>query len=179
MSKLRRPDCLEVINGPEDGARFPVFRLPFFIGSAQRCDVILRLDDDIKPTHAKLSKAFGGYCVRRCGRAAVYVDGKQSGWLRTRIVRPGGVIQVGNTLLRLASSQEDVSRTVVKSVTSNTRVASWTERLNWFSPLFHFARRHWILSVLGTFLLYYFGTRLLDLFFGYLGHFFHILALFS
>ena len=174
MTKTRRPDCLEVINGPEDGARFPIFRLPFLIGNAQRCDIILRLDDDIKPTHAKLSKAFGGYCVRRCGRAPVYVDGKKSGWLRTRIVRQGGIIQVGNTLLRLASAQEEMTRsTITKTPYKPTRTASWAERLNWFTPFLQFARRHWIISVLGTFSLYYFGSRLLDYLFWAIGNLFH------
>ena len=177
MSRLRRPDCFEVINGPEDGSRFPVFRVPFYIGSAQRCDIILRLDDDIKATHVKLSKAFGGYCVRCCGRASVYVDGRRSGWLRTRVVRPGGVIQVGNTLLRLASAQEEMARATAQSSFNDTKLSSKSGKFGmsrWFAPLTDFVKRHWMVSsISGTFLLYYVITRILDFLFRIIGSLFH------
>lgn len=174
MSRLRRPDCFEIINGPEDGARFPVFRVPLYIGSAQRCDIILRLDDDIKPMHVKLSKAFGGYCVRCCGRAPAYVDGRRSGWLRTRIVRPGGIVQVGNTLLRLASAQEEQARASTQSPFNETHHYSRSGTSRWFAPLTRFVKHHWMMSsICGTFLLYYFVTRILDFIFSFIGSLFH------
>lgn len=99
---MRHADAFIVINGPEDGAEFPVARAPLEIGSDAACAVRLGLDDAIAPRHARATVEATGYRVRAAGPAPVYVDGKRAGLVRSRIAGNGSFIQVGNTTLAVA-----------------------------------------------------------------------------
>jgi hypothetical protein len=99
MNERDRPDAIVVIHGPEDGAEYPIVRAPFYIGSDPSCAVNIRLDEAVRPFHAYVTAVPEGYRVRRFDTEPVYVDGKGTGRFRSRVVRSGGQIQVGNTLL--------------------------------------------------------------------------------
>lgn len=94
-------DTLEVINGPEDGAAFTITRVPCDIGSDPSCTVNLTTDRAVRPVHARITAAGDGYRVRCTDGAAVRVNGRRAGSLRSRIVRTGGILQVGDTFLCL------------------------------------------------------------------------------
>lgn len=94
-------DVFEVVNGPEDGAEFPVPRTPVDIGSDPGCGVHISLDPDVKWFHARVTVVSDGYRVRRLTGGPVYVNGKRAGVIRSRIARNGGIVQVGNTELAL------------------------------------------------------------------------------
>ena len=99
MMRAGFPDCFVVVNGPEDGTEFPVVRAPFHIGSDVSCAVNVRLDPEVRGVHAQVTVVSDGYRIRRTDEAPVYVDGKRAGIFRSRIVRAGGMVQVGHTLL--------------------------------------------------------------------------------
>ncbi|MBI5091666.1 MAG: hypothetical protein HZB26_04385 [Candidatus Hydrogenedentes bacterium] len=104
-----QPDTLFVVNGPEDGAEFPIVRAPFYVGQDPSCAVNLRLDTAIRECNALLTIVSEGYRVRRMDRSPVYVDGKRAGMFRSRIVRSGGSVQVGHTLLLLECSPDGLA----------------------------------------------------------------------
>ena len=88
---------LVIINGPEDGAEFPLVRTPVYIGHGPDCQAHVRLDTAIQPRHAMVTAVSDGYRVRAAGGPGVFVDGKRAGYIRSRILRPGGRLQVGHT----------------------------------------------------------------------------------
>lgn len=90
-------DGLAVINGPEDGAEFALTRSPITIGQAADCAVVVRLDNTIQDHHATASAVAGGYRIRFLTGAPVYVGGKRTGSVRSRVLRPGEVLRVGYT----------------------------------------------------------------------------------
>lgn len=93
-------DVFSIVNGPEDGTEFPISRSPFHIGSDPRCLVHVALDESVAPHHAYVTVVEDGYRVRAAeASAALYVDGKRVGGVRSRVVRHGGLIQVGSTLI--------------------------------------------------------------------------------
>ena len=57
----------------------------------------MRLDAKVNPHHARLTAVSDGYRVRSIGSATVRVNGKSAGPAKSRIIRPDGVLQVGNT----------------------------------------------------------------------------------
>lgn len=101
MSHEAYTDRFVIVNGPEDGAEFPITRAPFHVGADPACTVNVRLDPTVREQHALLSVVPEGYRVRRADVAPVYINGKRTGMLRSRIVRPGQLLQVGHTLLAL------------------------------------------------------------------------------
>lgn len=103
-------DCFVIVNGPEDGTEFPIVRTPFLIGNDSGCTVNIRLDTGVKPFHAHVSVVSDGYRVRRADYRAVLVNGRAVGTLRSRIVRNGGVIQVGQTLIVVDCSPDGLAR---------------------------------------------------------------------
>lgn len=109
MRPAGQPDVLVVVNGPEDGAEFPVVRAPFSIGSDFSSAVNLRLDSAVRDFNALVTVVSEGYRVRRTDRSPVYVDGRRAGMFRSRIVRSGGTIQVGHTLLLLECSSDGLA----------------------------------------------------------------------
>lgn len=104
-----QPDCFQVINGPEDGAEFPLVRAPFYVGQDPRCAVHISLDTSVLDQHALATVCSQGYRIRRIGRSPVYVDGKQAGVFRSRVVQNGGHLQVGQTLLALECAQDGLA----------------------------------------------------------------------
>jgi len=104
------PDGFHVLNGPEDGTFFPVVRVPMYVGSDPGCAVRISLDDSVSARHALVTVVSDGYRVRRLDTEPVYVDGKRAGMLRSRIVRTGGQIQVGQTLLCLECAEDGLAR---------------------------------------------------------------------
>ncbi len=109
MNLLGRADQFEVLNGPEDGSRFPVTRTPLDVGADPRCAIHLRLDKGIKKEHARVTVVSDGYRVRSTGNGTVRVNGKRVGRMRSRIVRTGGVLQVGSTLLSMQCADDGLA----------------------------------------------------------------------
>ncbi|NUM55409.1 MAG: hypothetical protein HUU46_17310 [Candidatus Hydrogenedentes bacterium] len=103
-------DCFVVVNGPEDGTEFPIVRAPFHIGHDSGCTVTLRLDKGIEDFHALVSVVSDGYRIRKARDKAIYVNGYPAGALRSRIVRDGGMVQIGQTLLILDCSPDGLAR---------------------------------------------------------------------
>lgn len=99
MRAAGQPDAFVVTNGPEDGAEYTIVRAPFHVGSEETCNVLLRLDQSVAPHHALVTVVSQGYRVRSLGAAPVRVDGKRATMLRSRIVRNGGVLNIGHTQL--------------------------------------------------------------------------------
>lgn len=109
MKPAGYPDCLVVINGPEDGAEFPIVRAPFTVGSDRTCGATVVLDTGVRAFHALVSVVSDGYRVRRLENAPVYVNGKRAGMIRSRVVRSGGTVQVGQTLFALECAPDGLA----------------------------------------------------------------------
>lgn len=99
MQREGESDRFEIVNGPEDGTEFPITRTPQDIGADTHCSVFVRLDPDVRRVHARITVVAEGYRVRKVGNGAVWVDGRRVGLVRSRIVRQGGIVKVGNTEL--------------------------------------------------------------------------------
>lgn len=107
---MSAPDMLEVINGPEDGTEFPISRAPVIVGLDLACDVHVRLDESIEKQHARLTAVSDGYRVRKIEGGKLLVNGKRAGMLRSRILRDGGILEVGNTEFCLRCGTEGLAR---------------------------------------------------------------------
>lgn len=153
------PDHFEIVNGPEDGTRFPVNRSPVDIGADGSCAIFIAIDGNVARTHARVSVVSDGYRVRRLpGAGPVHVNGRRAGRLRSRIVRHGGTVRVGDTELCLIAAPEGLaSRSYGLPLESD---AAWTLRLLGgkllmflglirvaVAGVFRLARRHWIISL--------------------------------
>lgn len=112
-------DYFVVINGPEDGTGFPVVRAPFNIGGDMSCAVNVRLDPAVKAMHALVTVVPEGYRVRRIDTAPVLVDGRKAGVMLSRVVRAGGVVQVGQTQLCLQCAPDGLASRSHGIVTEN------------------------------------------------------------
>ena len=134
MNGIGQPDRLIVINGPEDGAEFPIERAPFTVGSSPDNAAHLRTDALVRATHAQFTAMADGYRVRGMDGLRVLVDGKGVGVYRSRILRHGSVARVGHTLLcldcapnGLASRSRDV-RTQGDIAWAARQIATWLRR---------------------------------------------------
>ncbi len=107
---MSAPDMLEVINGPEDGTEFPIARAPVIVGMDMACEVNVRLDETIDPFHARLTVVSDGYRVRKIRGGRLAVNGKRTGVFRSRILRAGDILEVGNTELYLRCSPEGLAK---------------------------------------------------------------------
>jgi hypothetical protein len=103
------PDSLVVINGPEDGTEFAIARTPVYVGRDPACVANVRLDASVGDIHSLLTVVSEGYRVRRMDSGATYVNGKRVGRVRSRILRSGDVLQVGDTLLTLECSPDGLA----------------------------------------------------------------------
>jgi hypothetical protein len=110
MSQTFDQDHLAVVNGPEDGKQFVLIRSPFFIGREQDCAAALLLDNAVLPKHIQALAAADGYRVRCTSASPVFVNGKKVGMIRSRILRPGDTLKVGNTLMTLHTSPTGLSK---------------------------------------------------------------------
>lgn len=152
------PDHFEIVNGPEDGTRFPIGRTPVDMGSDGSCGIFIALDNDVKRFHARVTVVSDGYRIRRLGGAGpVHVNGKRAGLIRSRIVRHAGVVRVGNTELCLLAAPEGLASRSYGLPTESD--AAWFLRLLAAQVLdfFQWARRvlfntaafllrHWMLT---------------------------------
>ena len=109
MSRLKPTDSLEIINGPEDGNEFPIVRAPFYIGSDPRCEVTVVFDAEVEPCHAFVSVVSDGYRIRQASRAPVWVNGKRAGRIRSRVLRDGDRLKIGETVFALACAPEGLA----------------------------------------------------------------------
>lgn len=109
MRSPGQPDCLLVVNGPEDGAEFAITRAPVYVGSDPSCAVVLGLDNAVHGCHARLTVVSDGYRVRGIGGARTLVNGTRVGTVRSRILRSGGHLQVGETVLLLETSPDGLA----------------------------------------------------------------------
>ncbi|MCC6488803.1 MAG: FHA domain-containing protein [Candidatus Hydrogenedentes bacterium] len=110
MRAAGQAECFVIVNGPEDGTEFPIVRAPFHVGSDTSCPVQVRLDQDVSDLHALVTVVSDGYRVRSTGRGPVLVNGKRAGTLKSRIVRNGGMVQIGHTLLAVDCSPDGLAR---------------------------------------------------------------------
>ncbi len=110
MRAAGQADSFVIINGPEDGTEFPIVRAPFHVGSDIGCAVQVRLDRDVEEYHALVTVVSDGYRVRKINRQAVYINGRRVGTLKSRIVRNGGVLQIGHTLIAVDCSPDGLAR---------------------------------------------------------------------
>lgn len=109
MEAYGSPDTFEVINGPEDGTEFPMTRSPVDIGGDPSCGIVIQCDRDVQRVHARITVVSEGYRIRKRHGGAVHVDGKRAGKIRSRIVRHGGVLRVGNTELALQCAPDGLA----------------------------------------------------------------------
>jgi hypothetical protein len=107
---MSAPDMLEVINGPEDGTEFPISRAPVIVGMDTGCDVNVRLDETIEDAHARLTAVSDGYRVRKINGGRLGVNGKRVGVFRSRILREGGILEVGNTEFYLRCAPDGLAK---------------------------------------------------------------------
>lgn len=107
---MSQPDMLEIINGPEDGTEFPISRAPLTIGSDRSCEVNVRLDESVQRYHARLTAVGDGYRVRKIHGGALAVNGKSTGVIRSRVLREGSVLTVGNTEFYLRCAPDGLAR---------------------------------------------------------------------
>jgi len=149
MRAAGQADCFVVVNGPEDGSEFPIVRAPFHVGHDSGCTVALRLDKGIEDLHALVTVVSDGYRIRKVRDRPIYVDGRPTGTLRSRVVRSGGMVQVGQTLMILDCSPDGLarrSRVIVSEsdlgwmLTAAGRRA-WSLARGTFSTLLRYTRR--------------------------------------
>lgn len=107
---MNAPDMLEIINGPEDGTEFPINRAPVIVGSDIGCAVNVRLDETVQLQHARLTAVGDGYRVRKIRGGHLAVGGKKAGMVRSRILREGHILQVGNTELYLRCASDGLAK---------------------------------------------------------------------
>ena len=110
MSYEATTDAFVVVNGPEDGAEFPVIKRQVEFGAGPDCSVSVRLDETIADLHARATAVSDGYLIRATGPAPVYVNGRRAGLVFSRIVRHGGRVQLGGTLLVCRCAPEGLAR---------------------------------------------------------------------
>lgn len=161
------PDQFEIVNGPEDGTRFPVNRTPVDIGADGSCAIFIALDPEIARRHARVTVVSDGYRVRRLpGAGPVLVNGRRAGRLRSRVVRHGGTVRLGDTEICLIAAPDGLaSRSYGLPQESD---AAWTLRLLTAHTLnvlglgrallagaVRLARRHWILTLAAVAFLYW------------------------
>lgn len=99
MSYESSTDAFIVVNGPEDGAEFPITQAQFVLGGAADCAINVGLDESISDYHARATVVSDGYLIRATGPAPVYVNGRRAGLIVSRIVRNGGRVQMGGTMM--------------------------------------------------------------------------------
>jgi hypothetical protein len=107
---MSQPDMLEIINGPEDGTEFPINRAPLIIGSDMSCEVNVRLDEAVQRYHARLTAVGDGYRVRKIHGGNLAVNGKSTGVIRSRVLREGSILTVGNTEFYLRCAPDGLAR---------------------------------------------------------------------
>lgn len=107
---MSAPDMLEIVNGPEDGTEFPISRAPVIVGMDLDCEVNVRLDETIERYHARLTVVPDGYRVRKIRGGRLAVGGKRAGVFRSRILREGAILEVGNTEFRLKCAPEGLAK---------------------------------------------------------------------
>lgn len=107
---MSQPDMLEIINGPEDGTEFPINRAPLIIGSDRSCEINVRLDEAVQRYHVRLTAVGDGYRVRKIHGGNLAVNGKAAGVIRSRVLREGSVLTVGNTEFFLRCAPDGLAR---------------------------------------------------------------------
>lgn len=107
---MSAPDLLEIVNGPEDGTEFPISRAPVIVGMDIGCDVNVRLDAQVERFHARLTTVPDGYRVRKIGGGKLLVGGKRVGVFRSRVLRNGTILAVGNTEFCLRCTPEGLAK---------------------------------------------------------------------
>ena len=107
---MSQPDMLEIINGPEDGTEFPINRAPLIVGSDFSCEINVRLDEAVQRYHARLTAVGDGYRVRKIHGGNLAVNGKSAGVIRSRVLREGNILTVGNTEFYLRCAPDGLAR---------------------------------------------------------------------
>lgn len=103
-------DAFIIINGPQDGAEFPIVDNEVKIGQESDCAVKIQLDRNVQSLHAIASATGEGYRIRAASGAPLMVNGKSVGRMKSRLLRAGEVLTVGYTDLVLEISPDGVSR---------------------------------------------------------------------
>ena len=147
MSYESTTDAFVVANGPEDGAEFPVTKGSFELGSSPDCQVSVRLDESIAEKHARATVVSDGYLIRSCGPSPVYVNGRRAGLMFSRIVRQGGRVQIGGTMLVCRCAPEGIARRS-RGIRQTSDLVWGTRRLasgaGWLLTRLYAAARHFV-----------------------------------
>ncbi len=109
MKQPGEPDSLTVVNGPEDGAEYALVRDPSAVGQDGSCVVQVRLDRSVQPIHVRVSAVPDGYRIRCSTGAPAYVNGRRIGRARSRVMRHGDLLKVGNTELVLECAPDGLA----------------------------------------------------------------------
>jgi hypothetical protein len=147
MSYETTTDAFVVVNGPEDGAEFPVTKGRVDFGRAPACTVSVRLDETIADLHARATVVSEGYLIRASGPSPVYVNGRRAGLVFSRIVRHGEVVQLGGTLLVCRCAPEGLacrSRGIRHANDLAWALRQLTDGAGWLANRFFKAVRHFI-----------------------------------
>ena len=110
MRTAGSPDAFIVINGPQDGAEFPIVDREVKIGQEHECAVRIQLDRNVQPLHAIATATGDGYRIRAASGTLLKVDGKSVGRLRSRLLKAGEVLTVGYTDLVLEIAPDGMAR---------------------------------------------------------------------
>lgn len=102
-------DEFEIINGPEDGAAYPVTRVPCHAGADPECMVHIATDPDVRRLHARITAASGGYRFRLAEGELLEVNGRRAGRVVSRIARAGDVVRAGNTFFAVRCVSEGLA----------------------------------------------------------------------
>ena len=159
MRAAGMPDVFIVMNGPQDGAEFPIGSPAIQIGSENSCAVNLQLDQNVQGVHAIATAMGSGYTIRATTNAPVIVEGKKATQMKSRVIRPGEMMRVGYTDLLLECSPDGMSsRSQGISVQNDFGFAAnnigksllGILKLLWRLVLLipKWAMRHWILTII-------------------------------
>jgi len=101
MNAAAAYDTLTIVNGPEDGTEFALTHRRVTAGADPACAVNVRLDEGVLPVHGRLMAVGDGYRIRATHGARVLVNGHRVGVVRSRTLKHGDIVRLGETDLAL------------------------------------------------------------------------------
>ena len=93
-------DALEVMNGPDDGKRFPLEGEEWVLGRDEAADIVLPCDPLVSRRHARLAREKGEfYVVDLDSTHGTVANGERL--VGRRLLRRGDLLVIGATVLEL------------------------------------------------------------------------------
>ncbi len=103
----RRGQALVVVRGPFLGKKVDVPESGMIIGRSEECDLIVgTATDGTSRTHARLSFKNGSLCIEDLGSTNGLLVNRKA--CRQAILKPGDLLQVGATLLKVIGDMEEI-----------------------------------------------------------------------